>query len=135
MLKDFLKFLFFSAVLGGFVLLLMWFLLPKAGYAFRPELTEYALFSFVLTQMSYFVVLYIHNQNNNRTGFAFLALVLVKMAIAALYIIPQLKAAEADKFFLMFSFFGLYFFYLFLEARELMVLLNKDKFVPQKKED
>ncbi len=125
MLKDFLKFLLFSAVFGGFVLGLLWFLLPKLGYTFYPILIEYAVFSFALTQMSYFVVLYIHNQNKDRTGFAFLGLVLVKMAIAALYIIPQLKAEETGKFFLMFSFFGFYFFYLFLEARELMLLLNR----------
>jgi len=124
MLKRFFRFFLVSAVLGALLLVALWFFLPKLGYAFMPIFIHYAVFSYVLTQISYFTVLYIHKRNKNHTGFAFLGLVLIKMAIAAIYIIPQLKAQQEIKFFLMFGFFGLYFFYLFLEARALMVLLN-----------
>lgn len=128
MLKEFLKFFILSAVLGALLLIALWFLLPKAGSSFQPILLEYALFSYVLTQLSYFIVLYIQKRNKDHTGFGFLGLVLIKMAIAAIYIIPQLRAQEENKFFLMFGFFGLYFFFLFLEARTLMVMLNNKNY-------
>ncbi len=124
MLKTFATFSFFTALFSLFVQGLLYFILPEFQLPFTLVLIEYWAFSYFLTQVSFFVVLYIHHRNSNRTGFAFLGLVLVKMAVAALYIIPQLKAEEVDKYYLMFNFFGAYFFLLFLEARELMVLLK-----------
>jgi hypothetical protein len=107
---------------------LLYFILPQFDYSFDSLLLEYWGFSFILTLFSFFIVLYIHHQNPNRTGFAFLGLVLVKMAVSAIYIIPQLKVEGVDKYYLMFNFFGAYFFLLFLEARELMVLLKEATF-------
>jgi len=60
----------------------------------------------------------------DKVGFAFLAMILVKMAASVAFLMPLIKSADEPVTTMVFHFFALYFLYLIYDVLQVVRLLK-----------
>ncbi|MCX2681184.1 DUF6168 family protein [Galbibacter sp. EGI 63066] len=81
-------------------------------------------FHFLSTIIVYFSTLGVNKKMPDKTGFAFLALSLLKMLAAIVFLVPLIQSEMTDPIPSVFSFFIPYFIFLFIETFFVLKLLK-----------
>lgn len=86
----------------------------------------YAIYIFhsITTALICFILVYINKTVANKTGFAFMALSILKMLAVILFLIPLIRWDSAQKLPDIIAFFIPYFAFLFFELTFIIKLLN-----------
>ncbi|TVZ26278.1 hypothetical protein JM83_1232 [Gillisia sp. Hel_I_86] len=122
-LLDFLKiFVLFSIIL--FVLHFIINRLFLEEIIFYYSIWSIYAFHIISTFFIYFLLVYIHLNFSDKTGFAFMGASLFKMLAAVLFLLPMLINNENSPFINLLSFFIPYFLYLILETIFSVKLIN-----------
>ncbi len=122
-LLDFLKiFIPFSIVLFVTQFLVMNFILEDIVFYY----SAWVLYSFhiLATFFIYIVLVLVHKNFKDNTGFAFMGGSLFKMLAAVLFLLPMLINNENNPFINLLSFFVPYFLYLIFETIYAVRLIN-----------
>ncbi len=82
------------------------------------------LFHFVAGLLIYSFLVFVHQNFQEKTGFAFMGLGLLKMLAAILFLLPALLNAKEHAMQNLVTFFIPYFLYLFLETMFAVKLIN-----------
>jgi len=85
-----------------------------------------AIYAFMVlsTLIIYLILLWIHHNFSENTGFAFMGASLLKMLAAVLFLLPMILARLEDDIENIFAFFIPYFFYLIFETIQAVRLIN-----------
>jgi len=85
-----------------------------------------AIYSFhvLATLIIYLILLWVHNNFKDNTGFAFMGASLLKMLAAVLFLLPMILERSPDALENVFAFFVPYFFYLIFETLQAVRLIN-----------
>ncbi len=122
-LLDFLKiFIPFSIILIVFQYLVVNFLLKDIEFYY----SIWTIYSFhiLATFVIYIILVLIHKNFRDNTGFAFMGGSLLKMLAAILFLLPMLLNNQEFRFINLLSFFIPYFFYLIFETIYAVRLIN-----------
>lgn len=86
----------------------------------------YAIYLFlaITTALICFILIYINKKVSDKTGFAFMALSILKMLAVILFLIPLIRLDKAQKLPDIIAFFVPYFAFLFFEMSFIIKLLN-----------
>ncbi|OCB77229.1 hypothetical protein [Flavobacterium crassostreae] len=95
------------------------------GLTFFYSIWSIYLFHIGITLLSYFFLLLVHTTLPEKTGFSFMAISLLKMLAAVVFLIPLLQSEITSKIGDVALFFVPYFFYLFFETFFAIRLINK----------
>lgn len=122
------KFIGFLKVFIPFsiVLFLIQYVLLKFVFEsklFNPIWSIY-LFHFSATLIIYMVLVWIHQNFQDKTGFAFMALSLLKMLAAVVFLLPLILSDNPSVFFNIMAFFIPYFLFLVFETMSVVKLIN-----------
>lgn len=122
------KLLAFLKVLVPFAFILGLFQYLIIDYLVEVEL-YYSIFSIytfhiLVTFLIYFALVFIHENFEDKTGFAFMALSLFKMLAAIIFLLPMMLAEVEAPFGSLVSFFVPYFFFLIFETIYVVKLIN-----------
>jgi Family of unknown function (DUF6168) len=123
---NFLKrFIPFSIIL----FFLHFFVIEKfsSNYSFYYSIYTIYLFHIITTALVCFIIIYINEKLAEKTGFAFMALSILKMLAAILFLIPLIRIDKDQKLPDIFAFFIPYFAFLFFELTFIIKLLNRFK--------
>lgn len=127
MLKPILKFLaallLWAGVLYSINVILLQFYLAPLGY--NPPILPWHIFIAGLTLVGGLAVLAISRWRFHYTGFAFMAVMLLKIAAAIIYLWPLLQASGEPPIANIMHFMALYFLYLLFEAAFVLLYLNR----------
>lgn len=82
------------------------------------------LFHSITTALICFIIIYINKIVSDKTGFAFMALSILKMLAAILFLIPLIQLDKEQKLADIAAFFIPYFAFLFFELTFIIKLLN-----------
>lgn len=82
-------------------------------------------FHIIITLISYFFLLFVHQTFPDKTGFAFMGISVVKMMAAVVFLIPMIQSDTIDRIPDVAIFFIPYFLYLFFETIFAIRLINK----------
>jgi len=82
-------------------------------------------FLFVSTTLIYLAIVYIHKVFPDKSGFAFLALGMLKMFASVIFLVPLIQSETANKTPAVLFFFSTYFVVLFVETWFVIRLINK----------
>jgi len=82
------------------------------------------LFHFFATLFIYIILLFIYNNFQDKTGFAFMGASLLKMLAAVLFLLPMMLNNSANPFGNLLSFFIPYFMFLIFETIYAVKLIN-----------
>ncbi|MDT0685488.1 hypothetical protein [Autumnicola psychrophila] len=122
------KLILFLKVLLPFALILGFIQFLFIRYIVEVELYYSILsiytFHILVTFLIYFALVFIHNNFEEKTGFAFMALSLFKMLAAILFLLPMMLAEVEAPFSSLISFFVPYFVFLILETIYVVKLIN-----------
>lgn len=88
--------------------------------------TSFSIYAFhiLATLLIYAVLLYIHQNFSDKTGFSFMGLSLFKMVAAVLFLLPMLLSDTTNAFADVVAFFAPYFLFLIFETVFAVKLLN-----------
>ena len=123
MIKRFLTsitYLFFISLFTGFV----HFYLVKNVILFNSIYTVYR-FNFTLGFFELFFLHYVYEKYNDKVGYAFLAIGIIKMALSISFLMPLITSNLKDKIPDTLNFFFCYFVFLIIESVILVKLLSK----------
>lgn len=121
-LSGFLKVLLpFSIVLFGVQHLLLNFIFESE--LFYPVWALY-LFYFFATLIIYSILIWVHKNFQDKTGFAFMALSLLKMLAAVVFLLPLILSETPSVFLNIIAFFIPYFLFLGFETFYVVKLIN-----------
>ena len=131
-LKVFLQFtlrvLVFSLLLAGIHYVVA---LNLAVTLSIDQIFEMHAFIVFLTVLAYAVMVMVGKRDFDKIGFAFAGLVLIKMMVSFVFLYPFLKSPMYDVKEVVFNFFAVYLLFVFFEAREAYLLIQKGPFSPQ----
>ena len=82
------------------------------------------LFHFSATLIVYLVLVWIHKNFQDKTGFAFMALSLLKMLAAVVFLLPLILSESSSVFLNLMAFFIPYFLFLVFETLSIVKLIN-----------
>lgn len=120
---NFLKrFLPFSIIL----FLTHFFIVLKLSndYSFFYSIYAIYLFHAITTVLICLILIYINKKVSDKTGFAFMALSILKMLAAVLFLVPLIRLDKVQKLPDIIAFFIPYFAFLFFELSFIIKLLN-----------
>ena len=119
---NFLKrFIPFSIIL----FFLHFFIIEKfLNHSFFYPLYAIYLFQIITTALVCFVIIYINEKSSENTGFTFMALSILKMLAAILFLIPLIRLDKDQKLPDVLTFFITYFAFLFFELTFIIKLLS-----------
>jgi hypothetical protein len=100
------------------------YLIIKNLSLFIPLINIY-LFNFLMTVMGLAILYLIYDKFNDKVGFTFLAIGIIKMAIAVSFLMPLIKSNFSNKIPDTLNFFFCYFIFLIIESVFMVKLLNK----------
>ena len=131
-LKVFLKFtikvLVLSLLLGGIHCIIATQVVINLPATVIFEMYAYIL---IITVLAYAAILVVGKRDFDKIGFAYAGLVLIKMMISFAFLYPFLKSPEYEVKEVVFNFFAIYLLFVFFEAREAYLLIQKGPFTPQ----
>ncbi len=81
-------------------------------------------FHIIATLLAYLFLLFVNKNFSDKTGFAFLAVSVIKMMAAVVFLIPLIKADVNDPIIDVAAFFIPYFLFLFFETFFAIRLIN-----------
>ncbi|WP_081208097.1 hypothetical protein [Salegentibacter sediminis] len=121
-LSGFLKvFLPFSILLFVTQYLLLNFIFESE--LFYPVWAVY-LFHFFATFIIYSILIWVHHNFQDKTGFAFMGLSLLKMLAAIVFLLPLILSEVSSVFLNILAFFIPYFLFLIFETLYVVKLIN-----------
>lgn len=100
------------------------YLLVKKIQLFIPLQNIY-FFNYSLSLVVLLILYYIHNKFNDKVGYAFLALGILKMMVSIYFLMPLIELDFSNKIPDTLNFFFCYFMFLIIESIILVKLLNK----------
>jgi hypothetical protein len=100
------------------------YLIIKNLSLFIPLINIY-LFNFLMTVMGLAILYLIYDKFNDKVGFTFLGIGIIKMAIAVSFLMPLIKSNFSNKIPDTLNFFFCYFIFLIIESVFMVKLLNK----------
>lgn len=100
------------------------YLLVKKIQLFIPLQNIY-FFNYSLSLVVLLILYYIHNKFNDKVGYAFLALGILKMMVSIYFLMPLIESDFSNKIPDTLNFFFCYFMFLIIESIILVKLLNK----------
>lgn len=100
------------------------YLLVKKIQLFIPLQNIY-FFNYSLSLVVLLILYYIHNKFNDKVGYAFLALGILKMMVSIYFLMPLIESDFSNKIPDTLNFFFCYFVFLIIESIILVKLLNK----------
>lgn len=120
---------YFCSRLFGFTLILVLLHYLINNFVITEIKVFYSLFSiycflFLATLLIYFLLVYIFNNFQDKTGLAFMGASLLKMFGAVVFLLPLLLSNTADAFANILSFFIPYFLFLIFETIFAVKLIN-----------
>ncbi|HEY9169595.1 MAG TPA: hypothetical protein VIN72_08920 [Lutibacter sp.] len=118
-LKRFIPFSLILFLIHFFIVLKF----SKGITFFYPIYTIY-LFHSITTALVCLIIIYINKIAADNTGFAFMALSILKMLAAILFLIPLIQLDKEQKLADIIAFFIPYFAFLFFELTFIIKLLN-----------
>lgn len=121
-LKRFLPFSFALFFIHFFVVLNF-----SKNYSFFYSIYAIYLFHAITTALICFILIYINKKVSDKTGFAFMALSILKMLAAVLFLVPLIRLDKVQKLPDIIAFFIPYFAFLFFELTFIIKLLNRFK--------
>ena len=83
------------------------------------------LFQIITTALVCFVIIYVNEKFADKTGFAFMALSILKMLAAIIFLVPLIQIDKEQKLPDIIAFFIPYFFFLFFELTFIIKFLNR----------
>ena len=101
----------------------------------REEIFGMHLFLVVLTLLVFLVLNLVWKKGFSFVGFAFLALVIVKMAVSLAYLIPLTEPVSGYGQGVVLHFMAAYFLYLFVETWEVLKLMRRQPSKPSDAEE
>lgn len=122
MIKRFLfstLYLSIIAVIIGF----LHFLIVKDTLLFIPLQNVY-FFNYILSIVGLATLYFIYSKFNDKVGYTFLAIGILKMAISISFLMPLIKSEFVNKIPDTLNFFFSYFMFLIIESIFLIKLLN-----------
>ncbi|MCF4100670.1 DUF6168 family protein [Gillisia sp. M10.2A] len=122
LLKFLIRLIPFSLILFG----LHYFLIFKFYSETTFYYSIYAIYSFhfLATLLIYFLLLLVHSNAQDKTGFAFMGSGLLKMLAAVIFLLPMMLSGINNPFDNILSFFIPYLLYLIFETTYAVNLLN-----------
>lgn len=116
------RFVPFSLIL----FLIHFFIVLKFSKSYSFFYSIYAIYIFhsITTALICFILIYINKTVANKTGFAFMALSILKMLAVILFLIPLIRWDSSQKLPDITAFFIPYFAFLFFELTFIIKLLN-----------
>lgn len=118
-LKKFIPFSFILFLIHFFIVLKF-----SNNYSFFYSIYSIYLFHSITTALICFILIYINKIEADKTGFAFMALSILKMLAAILFLIPLIRLDKEQKLPDIIAFFIPYFAFLFFELTFIIKLLN-----------
>ena len=100
------------------------YLIIKNLCLFIPLINIY-LFNFLMTVMGLAILYLMYDKFNDKVGFTFLGIGIIKMAIAVSFLMPLIKSNFSNKIPDTLNFFFCYFIFLIIESVFMVKLLNK----------
>lgn len=100
------------------------YLIIKNLSLFIPLINIY-LFNFLMTVMGLAILYLIYDKFNDKVGFTFLGIGIIKMAISVSFLMPLIKSNFSNKIPDTLNFFFCYFIFLIIESVFMVKLLNK----------
>lgn len=100
------------------------YLLVKKIQLFIPLQNIY-FFNYSLSLVVLLILYYIHNKFNDKVGYAFLTLGILKMMVSIYFLMPLIESDFSNKIPDTLNFFFCYFVFLIIESIILVKLLNK----------
>lgn len=100
------------------------YLLVKKIQLFIPLQNIY-FFNYSLSLVVLLILYYIHNKFNDKVGYTFLALGILKMMVSIYFLMPLIESDFSNKIPDTLNFFFCYFMFLIIESIILVKLLNK----------
>ncbi len=94
------------------------------SYSFFYSVYAIYLFHAITTALICFILIYINKKVSDQTGFAFMALSVLKMLAAILFLIPLIQLDKMQKIPDVIAFFIPYFAFLFFELTFIIKLLK-----------
>jgi len=95
-----------------------------SNYSFFYTIYAIHLFQIITTALVCFIIIYINEKLPEKTGFAFMALSILKMLAAILFLIPLIRLDKDQKLPDIITFFITYFAFLFFELTFIVKLLS-----------
>lgn len=123
LLRFFISLLFFSLILAS-VHYLFEFILPNAASLYLDPWQIY-LFLGLITFFGYLFLLFVHDRDNTKTGFAFIGVGFIKMLASVLFLYPLIASKPESIMIDILSFFVPYFLFLAFELYFVTRLLAK----------
>lgn len=118
-LKRFIPFSIFLFLIHFFIVLKF-----LKSVTFFYSIYAIYLFHSIITALICFIIIYINKIASDKTGFAFMALSILKMLAAILFLIPLIQLDKEQKLADIAAFFIPYFAFLFFELTFIIRLLN-----------
>jgi hypothetical protein len=118
-LKRFIPFSIFLFLIHFFIVLKF-----LKSVTFFYSIYAIYLFHSIITALICFIIIYINKIASDKTGFAFMALSILKMLAAILFLIPLIQLDKEQKLADIAAFFIPYFAFLFFELTFIIKLLN-----------
>lgn len=118
-LKRFLPFSIILFITHFFIVLKL-----SNGYSFFYSIYAIYLFHAITTALICFILIYINKKVSDKTGFVFMALSILKMLAAVLFLVPLIRLDKVQKLPDIIAFFIPYFAFLFFELTFIIKLLN-----------
>lgn len=100
------------------------YLIIKNLSVFIPLINIY-LFNFLMTVIGLAILYLMYDKFNDKVGFTFLGIGIIKMAIAVSFLMPLIKSNFSNKIPDTLNFFFCYFIFLIIESVFMVKLLNK----------
>lgn len=122
LLKFLIRLIPFTTILFLIQFFITRFLL-NAEVLFYPVYAIY-LFHFTATFLIYLMLLFVYNNFQDKTGFAFMGASLIKMMAAVIFLLPLLLNNTGHSFTNLLSFFIPYFLFLIFETFYAVKLIN-----------
>jgi len=96
-------------------------------YSFFYSIYAIYLFQIITTSIVCLAIIYVNKKFSEKTGFVFMALSILKMLAAVIFLVPLIQIYKDQKLPDIIAFFIPYFFFLFFELTFIIKFLNRIK--------
>lgn len=126
MKRQLLNFLKWFSLFTAFLFILQYYITTRYfdNVDFYYGVSAIYSFHVLATLIIYLILLWIHHNFQENTGFAFMGASLLKMLAAVLFLLPMILDKSTDALQNVFAFFIPYFFYLIFETIQAVKLIN-----------
>ena len=132
-LKVFFQFTLKALVFSLVLAVIHYFIATQLAVTLSvEEIFEMHAFIVFLTIVAYGIMVKIGSRDFDKIGFTFAGLVLIKMMVSFAYLYPFLKSPGYEVKEVVLNFFAVYLLFVFFEAREAYLLIQKGPFSPEK---